>query len=173
MGPPINPVRFTFYDGLRRERGLAHDIQVYRAYERAAERLHERGVRIERVVLDYERKRDYQRWLHARDHDRNDYDGHPDRSAEEIADWALDHHLPYFDEEVHVPDVRIEYEDCDGRWDREDVEVVTEHYRGAHGASVARSGFSCYRGGSFRIGGRSGRSRGGGGHHGGLAELWR
>ena len=28
----------------------------------------------------------------------------------------------------------------------EDIEVVTPHYRGAHGASVARSGFSCYRG---------------------------
>jgi hypothetical protein len=43
---------------------------------------------------------------------------------------------------IHFPDVRIEYEDPDGRWGREDVEVVTPHYRGAHGASVARSGFS-------------------------------
>jgi hypothetical protein len=40
--------------------------------------------------------------------------------------------------------------------DHDDVEVVTEHYRGAHAASVARSGFSCYRGSSGRIGGRSG-----------------
>jgi hypothetical protein len=33
--------------------------------------------------------------------------------------------------------------------------VVTEHYRGAHAASVARTGFRCYgRGG----GGRGGRS---------------
>jgi hypothetical protein len=36
-----------------------HDLQVYRAYERAEERLLERGVRIERVVLDYELKREY------------------------------------------------------------------------------------------------------------------
>ena len=46
---------------------------------------------------------------------------------------------PYLDGEVHFPDVRIEYVEPDGRWDREDIEVVTPHYRGAHGASVARS----------------------------------
>jgi hypothetical protein len=55
--------------------------------------------------------------------------------------------------------VRLEYE-VDGRHDHEDVEVLTIHYRGAHGAAVGRSGFSSYRGSSARIGGRSG-SRGG------------
>jgi hypothetical protein len=67
--------------------------------------------------------------------------------------------LPYFDEEVHFPDLRIEYQESDGRWDHDDMEVTTEHYRGAHAASVARSGFSCYGGSSLRIGGRSGRGR--------------
>jgi hypothetical protein len=159
----------TFYAGLKRERELEHDVQVYRAYERQAERLQDRGARIERVVLDYELKREYQTWLHERDRDR-DYDGHPDRSAEEIHEWEREHDLPYFDEEVHFPDLRVEYQEPDGRWDREDVEVTTPHYRGAHGASVARSGFSCYRGSSLGIGGRSGGSRGGRGRHGGLAE---
>ena len=111
-----------------------------------------RGARIERVVLDYELKREYQRWLHERDRDRSDYDGHPDRSDEEIRLWALEHDLPYFDDEVHFPDLRIEYEEPDGRWDHDDVEVVTEHYRGAHRASVARSGFSCYGASSGRGG---------------------
>jgi hypothetical protein len=73
---------------------------------------------------------------------------------------------------MHFPDVRIEYE-LDGHWDHRDVEVTTEHYRGAHGASVARSGFSCYRGRSGRIGGGGGSNRGGGQENGGLAEeLW-
>jgi hypothetical protein len=107
-------------------------------------------------VLDYELKREYQQWLHERDRDRADYDGHPDRTDEEIRQWALEHDLPYFDDEVHFPDLRVEYQEADGRWDHDDVEVVTEHYRGAHGASVARSGLSCYRGSSGRIGGRSG-----------------
>lgn len=163
----------TFYAGVKRERELEHDVQVYRAYEREAERLQERGARLERVILDYELKRDYQKWLHERDRDRDDYDGHPDRTADEIRDWALEHDLPYFDDEMHFPDLRIEYQEPDGRWEHDDIEVTTEHYRGAHAASVAKSGFSCYGGSSFRISGRGGGSRGGGGYNGGLAEeLW-
>jgi hypothetical protein len=161
--------RQTFWDGLKREREREHDLQVYRAYERAAERLAERDARIERVVLDHELKREYQSWLHERDRDRADYDGHPDRSDEEIREWARERDLPYFDEEVHFPDLRIEYRDRDGHAERKDIEVTTEHYRGAHAVSVARSGFSCYGGSSLRIGGRGG-GRGGGGRHGGLAE---
>ena len=68
--------------------------QVYRAYERHAERLEARGARIERVILDYEPKREYQKWLHERDKDRDDYAGHPDRTADEIREWALEHDLP-------------------------------------------------------------------------------
>ena len=161
--------RQEFYSGLKRERELEHDSQVYQAYLSIAERLEERDARIERVVLDYELKREYQEWLHARDREREDYDGHADRDAREIEAWALEHDLPYFDEQLHFPDLRIEYEEIDGRRHREDVEVVTVHYRGAHGAAVARSGFSCYGGSSARIGGRGG----GGRRNGGLAEeLW-
>jgi hypothetical protein len=54
-------------------------------YRDVAKRLQERGARIDRVVLDYELKRDYQRWLHQRDRERDDYDGHPDRTPREIA----------------------------------------------------------------------------------------
>jgi hypothetical protein len=162
----------TFYAGLGRERELEHDLQVYRAYEQAEDRLLDRGAHIERVVLDHELKSEYQRWLHERDRDHDDYDGHPDRTPDEIREWAYEHDLPYFDDEVHFPDVRVEYQEPDGRWEREDIEVVTPHYRGAHGASVARSGFSCYRGLSLRLStGGAGRR---GGRNGGLAEeLWR
>jgi DNA-binding MarR family transcriptional regulator len=161
----------AFHAGLVRERELEHDLQLYRACEEAEARLLERGAHIERVVLDHELKSEYQRWLHERDKDRDDYDGHPDRTPDEIREWACEHDLPYFDDEVHFPDVRIEYQEPDGRWEREDIEVITPHYRGAHGASVGRSGFSCYRGISLRISGRSG---GGSRRLGGLAEeLWR
>ena len=162
----------TFYAGLGRERELEHDLQVYRAYEQAKDRLVDRGAHIERVVLDHELKSEYQRWLHERDKDHDDYDGHPDRTPDEIREWAHEHDLPYFDDEVHFPDVRVEYQEPDGRWEREDIEVVTPHYRGAHGASVARSGFSCFRGLSLRLS-TSGAARRGG-RNGGLAEeLWR
>jgi hypothetical protein len=134
--------RQAIWHGVKRERELEHDLQVYRAYDRAAERLAERGAHVERILLDHELKSDYQSWLHQRDRDRADYDGHPDRTDEEIREWAREHDLPYFDEEVHFPDLRIEYRHRDGREEHEDVEVTTEHYRGAHAVSVAQSGFS-------------------------------
>ena len=95
----------TFYAGLGRERELEHDLQVYRAYELAEDRLLDRGAHIERVVLDHELKSEYQRWLHERDKDHDDYDGHPDRTPDEIREWAYEHDLPYFDDEGHFPDV--------------------------------------------------------------------
>ena len=54
--------RQTFWAGLRKPRELTHDTQVYRAYQRAEERLRGGGGRVRRVVLDYELKRDYQRF---------------------------------------------------------------------------------------------------------------
>jgi hypothetical protein len=159
----------AFYAELKKPREVEHDSQVFRAYLREAERLSERGARIDRVVLDYELKRDYQKWLHERDQDRDDADGRPDREAAEIAEWAREHDLPYFDDQVHFPDVRIEYEQPDGRWDHVDVEVTTIHYRGGHAGAAAQSGFSSYRGVSVRLGGA--RSGGGSGRSGaGLAE---
>ncbi len=147
----------TFYADLKKPREVEHDAQVFRAYLREAERLQERGARIERVVLDYELKRDYQRFLQERNRGRADSDGRPDRSPEEIAEWAREHGLPCNDGHVQFPDFRIEYSTPDNRWDdaREhlDVEVTTMHYRGGHGAAAARSGFSCHGGSSARIGG--------------------
>jgi DNA-binding MarR family transcriptional regulator len=150
----------TFYAGVVKTRELSHDAQLSRAYVRSAERLQAKGSRIARIVLDYELKRDYQRFLQERNRDRSDSDGRPTRSREEIEDWAHDHRLPMLDGQVQFPDFRIEYESPDGRRDIEDVEVTTRHYRGAHASAKARSGFSRFRAGGGRVGGRSGRSGG-------------
>jgi DNA-binding PadR family transcriptional regulator len=152
--------RQVFYAGVRKPRELNHDIRVYRAYERAEARIRSGGGRVRRVALDYELKRDYQRFLHDRNRGRKKCDGRPDRDAEEIARWARERELPHDgDGHVQFPDARIEYEDRDGRSRHEDLEVVTAHYRGAHAAGAAKSGFTCYA--SF--GGRSGGRGGGGG----------
>ena len=145
----------AFYAGVSRPRELAHDAALYRAYLRAEERLREHGAETRRVVLEHDLKREYQEWLQEHNRGRSDSDGRPDRDPREIEEWAHEHDLPYFDESVHFPDFRIEYE-LQGRDRHEDVEVVTEHYRGAHAASVARAGFTCYGrgGGSGRSGGR-------------------
>jgi DNA-binding MarR family transcriptional regulator len=146
--------RQTFHAGADRARERTHDAQLYRAYLKEAERLRERDARILRVQLDRELKREYQRFLQERNRDDRDSDGRPDRSPEEVEEWAREHDLPYYDDQVHFPDVRIEYEDIDGDVRHRDVEVTTEHYRGAHGSSASRSGFAIYRGG----GGGSGAS---------------
>jgi DNA-binding PadR family transcriptional regulator len=159
-----------FYAGLVKPREAEHDAQIYQAYLREAEKLAEREAQVERVVLDYELKRKYQRWLHERDADRDDANGRPDREPHEIEEWAHEHDLPYFDEQVHFPDLRIEYEEIDGRHDHADVEVLTLHYRGEHAATAARAGFSAYRGSTARIGGSGGSHSRGGGRLGGFAE---
>lgn len=148
----------TFYAGAVKSRELSHDAQVYRAYLRAAERLQAEGARIDRVVLDYELKRDYQRFLQERNRGRSDSDGRPDRTRDEIRAWAEEHQLPVVNDRVQFPDVRIEYERPDGRRDVEDVEVTTVHYRGARAAAKAQAGFTRFRGSSPRAGGRAGGS---------------
>jgi hypothetical protein len=107
--------RQAFYAGLRKPRELTHDSTVYRAYSRAEEGIRVQGGRVDRVVLDYELKRDYQRFLHEHNRGRKDCDERPDREPKEIARWAREHDLPYDDGHVHFPDAGVEYEDRDGR----------------------------------------------------------
>jgi hypothetical protein len=114
------------------------------AYLREAVKLQDRDASILRVELDRELKSEYQRFLQERNRGDRDSDGRPDRSAEEIATWAHEHDLPYFDEQVHFPDARIEYRDTDGDVHHVDLEITTEHYRGSHGAAAFRSGFSIH-----------------------------
>lgn len=155
--------RQAFHDGIQRPRELKHDAELYRAYLEEAERLHEMGADIYRVILENDLKAEYQEFLQERNRDREDADGRPDRTLDEIREWADEHHLPC-DDQGHVmfPDARIEYE-LDGLDHTLDVEVMTVHYRGAHASSKARSGFS------LSFSGRSG-GRGGGRSGVGLAE---
>jgi hypothetical protein len=142
-----------FFAGVNRPRELSHDAQLYRAYERVEKQLRDEGADVRRVVLEQDLKREYQSFLQEHNRDQPDSDGRPDRDPREIAQWAVEHELPYFDHRVHFPDFRIEY-DLDGREGHRDVEVLTPHYRGAHAASRGRSGFACFR---VKTGGRSGK----------------
>jgi hypothetical protein len=136
--------RQAFYTGADKGRERTHDAQLYRAYLKEAERLRDHDARILRVQLDRELKRDYQRFLQDRNRGDRGSDGRPDRSHEEIDAWARAHDLPYFDEQVHFPDVRVEYQDVNGDVRYEDIEVTTPHYRGGHGSAAVRSGFSIH-----------------------------
>jgi len=158
--------RQIFYAGISKPRELAHDVRLYRAYLQSAERLSARGAQVRRVILEEELKRDYQRFLQDSNRGRRDASGRPDRQPEEIERWARERQLPYADGHVEFPDVRIEYDERDGRREIEDVEVTTPHYRGSHAAAKATAGFTCYRSvgprlGGGRLGGASGGRRGG------------
>ena len=162
--------RQAFYAGIRKPRELAHDARVHAAYARAAERIERNGARVRRVVLEEELKADYQRFLQRGNRGRREGRGEPERDREAIAQWAREHELPYHDGHVEIPDARIEYDDRDGRPGVEDIEVVTPHYRGAHAAAKAASGFSQYRAMGARVGGVSGSGRSGRGVDPRLAE---
>jgi DNA-binding MarR family transcriptional regulator len=112
--------RQRFYAGVARPRELNHDAQFYRAYCRA----------------------EYQRFLQEGNRGQSDSDGRPTREAWEVRAWAEAHDLPMADDHVCFPDVRIEYE-LDGRHLVEDLEIVTDHYRGAHLAT--KGGFGLCR----------------------------
>ena len=147
----------SFYAGVGRPREIDHDSNLYATYRQEEARLRDEhgDLEIGRVVLEQDLKREYQEFL--QEHNRNRFvsDGRPDREEDEIRDWAREHDLPYFDGHVHFPDYRIEYE-VDGRERHEDVELFTPHYRGAHAASHAKTGFRIYFVASRGGGGRSG-----------------
>jgi hypothetical protein len=147
----------AFYAGVSREREVEHDSNLYATYRQEEARLRDEhdGLDVRRVVLEQDLKREYQEFLQERNRGRADSDGRPDRDEHEIREWAREHDLPYFDGQVHFPDYRIEYE-VDGREHHQDVELFTEHYRGAHAAGHARTGFRLYVVGSRGGGGRSG-----------------
>lgn len=142
--------RQEFHAGVSRPRELRHDAQLFGAYWEVEKRLRAKGARTQRVVLEVDLKREYQQFLQEHNCHRPDSDGRPDRDEDEIRSWAREHDLPYFDDQLHFPDFRIEYE-LDGRDHHEDVEVVTDNYRGAHAASRVRAGFTCV--GSSKRGG--------------------
>ena len=146
-----------FYAGASRSREIHHDSNLYATFRQEEARLRDEHdvLEIRRVVLEQDLKREYQEFLQDDNRNRSDSDGRPGRDENEIRDWARDHDLPYFDDQVHFPDYRLEYE-VDGRELHQDVELFTSHYRGAHAASRGKTGFRIYVVASRGRGGRSG-----------------
>jgi hypothetical protein len=151
-----------FHAGVSRSREIDHDSNLYATFRQEEARLRDEypDLEIRRVILEQDLKREYQEFLQEPNRGRSDSDGRPGRDENEVRGWAREHDLPYFDDQVHFPDYRIEYE-LDGRELHQDVELFTPHYRGAHAASGAKAGFRIYVVASRGGGGRSGpRPRG-------------
>jgi hypothetical protein len=147
--------RQQYHAGLVKPREAAHDAQLYRLFQAEGARIEERGGRIQRVVLDYELKREYQTFLNRRD-----------RPADATTDtdmraFAAAHGLSVVGGHLELPDLRIEYETADGRHESRDVELVTEHYSRAQLAGKVQAGFSLYRAAGAGRRGAGGGRRGG------------
>ena len=57
----------TFYADLVKPRELSHDAQLYRLFQAEAAKIEGAGGRVDRVVVDYELKREYQKFLNRAD----------------------------------------------------------------------------------------------------------
>jgi hypothetical protein len=150
----------AYYSGLVKPREATPDAQLARVYTTAAERLHGQGARVRRVMVDYEMKREYQRFLHANTRGRYETSGRPNRSPNEVREWAAANRLPVVRDRVQFPDVRIEYEHPDGRRDHEDLELATGHYNSRQMSAKRASGFRMHHSVAGQLRGAKGR-RGG------------
>jgi DNA-binding transcriptional ArsR family regulator len=128
------------YAGLVKPREVEHDTQIYRAYLKEMARIESLGGSNPRVVLDFEIKHNVQRALYAQ------RKADPERDLSEIKQQVADElKLPYVDNQIQIPDARIEYDlDQGSRVGSSDIEVVTGAYRPGHLRGKAQAGFRLY-----------------------------
>ena len=146
------PADQPYYAGFVKPRELAHDVQIYRAYQAERARIEGDGGRVTRVVLDYELKREYQAFLNRRDRP------HGTTVEADRQTFAEARSLPIVDGHLELPDLRLEVERPDGTHETRDIEVVTEHYSCSQLAGKAKAGFSVYRPSRVSPFGRSGNA---------------
>lgn len=133
-----NENRQEFHAGFVKPSELAHDLALYRVYQAERERIEAAGGAVDRVVLDYEIKRDVYSALSGQDVLDDE------RFAELQQQVAEHHNLQVVDGKIPLPDLRIEYHDASGASARVDVELTTQHYKSGQIATKAEAGFSLY-----------------------------
>jgi hypothetical protein len=119
------------YHGFVKPREANHDADIYRLYQKEAERILDKGGSNLRVILDFELKKKLNR----------DFAKFGTECRSEI---AARNGLRVVGNKIPVPDLRIEYETHEGDMGRVDLELSTEHYRPRQIAEKARAGFSFY-----------------------------
>ena len=126
------------YAGVVKLRELDHDSKLYRLYLKESESIQQAGGSPRRVVLDYELKKTVNKELAGiQKLSRQEQQ----QRREEI---AATHHLIVLDGKIHLPDLRIEYEDRHLSLNRVDLELVSDHYRGSQIAAKRAAGFKLY-----------------------------
>jgi len=144
--------RQEFYAGFVKPRELAHDAQLYRLFQTERDELESEGATVTHVALDFELKRNYHQYVEERVKEGGDRD-------EARRDFAAEHDLPFRNEHIELPDLRIEYETSDGQHGYRDLELATENYSRTQLAGKHSAGFRLYRAAGRPLGSSS--SRGG------------
>ncbi len=134
------------YAGLVKPREVEHDSQIYRAYQKEAERVQRSGGINLRVRLDFEIKADVQKAIYA------ERKADPQRDMADIKQQVAERfELPFVDGKILIPDARIDYDiphehdqDQGSRVGHQDIEVLTAAYHAGHLRSKAQAGFRNY-----------------------------
>jgi hypothetical protein len=126
----------VLYHGFAKPREAHHDADLYRLYQKAAEKIERDGGKNLRVVLDYEMKKRVYHDLAKLGKDRDD-PAHKRAVAER-------HALKMVRGKIPIPDVRVEYETRDGESARIDLELATGHYRLRNLVTKVLAGFSVF-----------------------------
>ena len=124
------------YHGLRKPREVKHDTDLYRLYQKEAERIERSGGRPVGVLLDYELKRTLNRDLALLGPEKDDANA-KQRIAEK-------HGLQLVHGKIPVPDLRLKYETPELELRHVDLELATRDYRPRAMAEKAAAGFSFY-----------------------------
>ena len=132
------PLSQRIYHGFVKPREVEHDADLYKVYQKAIEKIAEKGGKAIRVRLDFELKESINRSKEAA--------GRLPEAMREgwLAAVAEEHGLSSDGRRIHLPDVQVEYQMPDGRIERENLELVSRNYREQGIRGKAAAGFSMY-----------------------------
>jgi len=126
------------YHGIVKPRELDHDADLYKVYQKAVEKIQEKGGKPLRVRLDFEIKESVNREKEAAGHLP---EGMRRRWLRAVAEQ---HGLTIDDTTIHLPDIQVEYETLDGKVERENLELFSRNYREEGIRGKAAAGFKIY-----------------------------
>ncbi len=126
------------YHGIVKPRELDHDADLYKVYQKAVEKIQEKGGKPLRVRLDFELKESINREKEAAGHLPEEMRRRWLRAV------AEEHGLTIDGTTIHLPDIQVEYETPDGRIERENLELLSRNYREDGIRGKAAAGFKIY-----------------------------
>jgi DNA-binding PadR family transcriptional regulator len=126
------------YHGFVKPKELDHDADLYKVYQKAAQKIEETGGKPVRIRLDLELKESINQAKEAAGQ-------LPEQMRERfLGAVAHEHGLTADRTTIHLPDVQVEYQTPDGRIERENLELVSRNYREQGIRGKAAAGFSMY-----------------------------